>query len=125
MKLISKLGMASLSLVLLGSAFAAGCGGDDEEGLPTVDCSGTIPKFSEVALFSDSCSNCHGQDLAGTARNGAPVDINFDSYDSAKAHAEKAASEVYNGAMPPTGNEDFSEAQKQQLYLWSLCGTPQ
>ena len=124
MKLISKLGFASLSLVLLGSAFAAGCGGD-EETLPTVDCSGTVPKFAEVTLFQDSCSNCHGQDVAGPDRLGAPVDINFDSYDSAKAHAEKAASEVFSGAMPPTGGDDFPEAQKQQLYKWSLCGTPQ
>jgi uncharacterized membrane protein len=125
MKLFSKLGIVSLSLALFGSAFAAGCGGDDES-LPTVDCTtGDVPTFAQVNVFTNVCANCHGVDVAGEDRQGAPADINFDDFASAKAHAEKAASEVNGGDMPPGGSDEIAPADKEALYKWALCGTPQ
>ena len=107
---------------MAGAASVSACGSD--ESLPTVDCSGTIPTYAQVTLLSETCASCHASTLSGTERNGAPTNINFDTYAGAMAHAEKAVSEVYGGDMPP-GGEQLDEAKKQQLYLWGLCGTPQ
>lgn len=114
--------------LLLVAALTA-CGSDDEgeeESLPEVDCSGAIPTFDQVTAFSEACTNCHSTSLSGADRHGAPTDINWDDYDSAKANAEHGAEEVFEGEMPPEGSgETITDAQKEQLYLWALCGTPE
>lgn len=105
------------------------CGSDDEEEeeeLPEVDCSGAIPTFDEVTAFSEVCANCHSTSLSGDDRNGAPTTINWDDYDSAKANAEHGVEEVFEGEMPPEGSgETLTAEQKEQVYLWGLCGTPE
>jgi hypothetical protein len=127
MNLVSRklrLSLLALGLLTGGAALAAGCGGEDSS-LPTVDCKAqAIPTFANVKLLSDTCSGCHASTLTGADRSGAPATINFDKYDDAKAHAEGAVSEVYGGSMPPGGGE-LPADQKQELYLWALCGTPQ
>jgi len=122
-----QLSMRWVTCLVLAAALTA-CGSDDSEEaeLPEVDCSGTIPTFAQVDAFSDVCTNCHSTGLTGALRNDAPEDINFNDYASAKAHAEKAAEEVFEGAMPPAdSSEMLEEAQKEQLYLWALCGQPE
>jgi uncharacterized membrane protein len=117
------------ALLVAGASFAAAsCSSDDDEdALPTVDCAtATVPTFANVSAFSTVCTACHDSAKTGTSRENAPVDINFDMYTAAKAHAQKAVSEVFNGAMPPNNdNGTLTEAQKQDLYAWGLCGTPQ
>ena len=120
MKLFSKFILVSLSIGLL----SAGCGESGGD-LPDVDCgSVTVVPFTQVTLLSETCTGCHSSTLAGEARGGAPASINFDTYDSAKASAESAVAAVYNGSMPP-GGSDLPTDQKDQLYAWGLCGTPQ
>lgn len=117
-----------LTCILLVATLAACSSEDEEEGedLPEVDCAGAIPTFDQVTAFSEVCTNCHSTTLTGDARNDAPEDINWDDYASAKAHAEKGAEEVFEGEMPPEGsNETLTTAQKDDLYLWALCGTPE
>lgn len=108
----------------------AACGDDDddEEELPEVDCdAGTIPTYAEIKTTSFAkCTTCHASTLQGsTARMEAPVDVNFDTYGAAKTHAEHAAEEVNGGAMPPQGQPQPTEQEKQDLYRWALCGTPE
>ena len=117
-----RIALLSFGLLLGGSALAAGCGGDDN--LPVVDCSAQVPTFTEVSLLSQTCVGCHDSTLSGADRGGAPADINFDQFDSAKANAEAAVSAVYAGSMPP-GGANLPADMKQQLYSWGLCGTPQ
>jgi len=113
-------------ILLVGTLSACGSEDEEEEELPEVDCSLTVPTFDQVTAFSQVCTNCHSSTLTGDARNDAPEDINFDDYASAKAHAEKAAEEVFEGAMPPaSANEMLTADQEQDLYLWALCGTPE
>ena len=114
-------------IMLVGTLSACGSEDEEEEELPEVDCTATtIPTFDQVTAFSQVCTNCHSSTLTGDARNDAPEDINFDDYASAQAHAEKAAEEVFEGAMPPaTANEMLTADQEQDLYLWALCGTPE
>lgn len=104
-----------------------GCGGGSEEELPEVDCStGTVPKYSELkATVFAKCTVCHDSAKSGTARVEAPNDVNYDMYATAKAKAEKAAAEVDEGAMPPKPFPALSDADKQLLYKWALCGTPE
>lgn len=110
-------------------AFAmSACGSDDEEEdyLPEVDCEQTIPTYSQVTAFGDVCAECHSSMRTGEDRSDAPVDIDFDTYAGATAHAELAAHEVFEGAMPPSDSGlTLTEDQKNALYLWALCGTPQ
>jgi hypothetical protein len=101
---------------------AAGTGGDDG---PSADCeAGTIPSFADVAIFA-KCLGCHSTEVTGDARNEAPPDVNFDDYASAVGMAERAAQYVFHGIMPPvTTDITVTDPEKEQLYLWALCGTP-
>jgi hypothetical protein len=110
----------------------AGCGNsndaEEEELPPDIDCSTvqTVPKFTEVTAFQNVCTNCHVSTKTGSARNGAPADINFDQYASAFSHANQAAIEVNVGAMPPEGSGlSLTSAQKTVLFDWAMCGAPQ
>ena len=107
-------------LALVGVSQLWACG-SDEESLPEVDCSGTIPAYADVDAFK-KCTTCHSSKLEGKARNEAPEDVNFDTESAAKAHAEEAAHEVYEGAMPPAGSGlTLTESEKTDLYKWALC----
>ena len=108
---------------LLAATALGGCGDDGDEGdeLPDVDCSGTIPKYEDVAAL-DKCTTCHSSELSGDARKSAALDVNFDTKAAAEAKAEKAAEEVNEGAMPPSGSGvTLSAAEKEDLYKWALC----
>jgi uncharacterized membrane protein len=106
-------------------ALAQGCG-DGGDSLPQVDCSGTVPTYSQIKTTGlTKCTSCHASALKTTARADAPASINFDTFADAKAEAKGAASEVNGGAMPPAGYPKLSEEEKQALYKWALCGTPE
>ena len=119
--------MRWITCLALVAALAACSSEDEEEGedLPEVDCNGDVPTFGEVTAFSQVCANCHSTTKTGDARNGAPADINWDDYDSAKANAMHGVEEVSEGEMPPDGAGELTEAQKDDLYTWALCDTPQ
>jgi uncharacterized membrane protein len=108
--------------VMLGLiSLATACGDDEEGALPDVDCTGTKPAYDDVTAFK-KCTTCHSSKLSGAARNEAPTDINFDTEPAAEAHAEKAASEVNEGAMPPKDSGlTLTSDEKTTLYKWALC----
>src|ERR1700759_1739037 len=106
------------ALLFCVASFVA-CKSSDELDLPTVVCSadaGAIPTYSEVNALK-TCTTCHSSKLTGSARNDAPSDVNFDTYDAAKANAQQAASEVNTGDMPPPDSKlTISTADKDSLY---------
>lgn len=105
--------------VALAALGLAGCGQD----LPEVDCATpAVPSYAMVHAFSLSCTTCHASTLRGAARFGAPVGVDFDTYEAAVPHAEEAARRVFAGDMPRTGTLAAGDAQV--LYRWALCGTP-
>ena len=119
-------------LGLLACAGVCACGDDAgtiEGGPPEVDCpsdSEDVPRFDEVDAFSKVCTRCHDSSLSGSQRHNAPSKINFDDYDSAKAHAERAATEVYWGNMPPSGSGyTLTSEEIDELFAWAMCGTPE
>ena len=104
----------------------AGCGGGggNGTGVPDVDCSDPVPTFREVLAFPRTCNSCHSIQLFGEdARQGAPEGMDYDVYDRAIMYAEEAAITVNEGTMPLDGG--LSDEDKEDLYLWALCGTPQ
>jgi uncharacterized membrane protein len=117
------------SLLLLIAATA--CGSDDEGGpeLPEVDCENNpVPTYAEVEVFqqeTDLCTQCHYSELSGMQRNNAPSAINVNVYASASQYADMIVKAVYSGRMPPPEDYTITDAQKEQIYLWGLCGTPQ
>jgi uncharacterized membrane protein len=98
---------------------------DDEHGDgPNVDCAAvTTPKFSEMTAWT-KCTACHSSSLAAGSRAGAPPGIDFDTYAAAKANAQTAMDEVFHGDMPLPGSPALSEDEKNQIYNWASCDTP-
>lgn len=112
-----------VALFGIGVSFSAsGCGSD----LPDVDCNAQpVPTFGEVTALQ-KCTECHSSMRSGAARREAPGSVNFDTYEAAKGKAEEGAEEVYGGDMPPEGSGvSLTAEEKQQFYVWALCGTPQ
>lgn len=109
-------------LALVGAIhLSSGC----TSGASSVDCTQVhTPKYSEMTAWA-RCTTCHSSAVTGASRAGAPPDINFDKYDDAVADADRALSEVEEGAMPPAGNPGLSAAEKDQIIHWASCDTPQ
>jgi uncharacterized membrane protein len=105
-----------------------GCGSDDENHEheePDVDCSGTVPAYADVAAFN-KCTTCHAATNSSEERRGAPSAYNFDTYAGAQAEAEEIVHEVSEGKMPPSGSGiTLTAGEKEELYTWALCGTPE
>ncbi len=120
--LVRKLGPV---LTLSAAGLLVACAGNDEPTLPAIDCStATVQKYSELTIWP-ICTNCHASTKTGAARNMAPETVNFDSYNSAKASATRAAIRVNIGTMPPAGGTSTPSAeQKAALVNWAQCGTP-
>lgn len=117
----ARIGLAALMFALGLAAFGCGDDDDEDEDLPEVECSDGKPEYADVEAF-ETCTNCHSSKVEGDDRNGAPTDVNFDTESAAEKHAEKAAEEVYEGAMPPRDSGfKLTSAEKQTLYEWALC----
>jgi uncharacterized membrane protein len=118
----------SWTIVALWSAvcLVTACKSDSED-LPEVNCNeGTVPTYAEIKTAAlAKCTTCHSSQLTGSARVDAPADINFDTFAAAKADAKQAGIEVNEGAMPPAGSPAPSASEKDALYKWAQCGTPE
>jgi uncharacterized membrane protein len=81
----------------------------------------SAPAYAQVSAFA-KCAGCHSSTKAGAQRNGAPSSVNFDAEALADASANRAASVVMAGIMPPPGSSvKLTDAEKQQLYDYAMC----
>ena len=117
-----------LLATLLSPLALTGCdgGGDDggDDG-PNIDCNeSAAPGYSTMSAVWAKCTTCHATDKMGAARGGAPEGYNYDTPEAAKAEAEEAQEQVFNGVMPPAGQPQLTEAEKDMLYRWASCDTP-
>jgi mono/diheme cytochrome c family protein len=119
-------------LGVLACASAWACGDDAgtiEGGPPEVECpsdSEDVPTFDQVDAISQVCTDCHDSSLSGAQRRNAPSSLNFDDYDVAHVYAERMATEVYWGNMPPSGSDlTLTAEQIDELLLWAMCGAPE
>lgn len=118
--------LRTLSLALLFSApLLPACDSGDGSDGPNVDCAtAKVPKYTEMTAWA-KCVSCHSSTLTGTARSAAPMGINYDTYAGARANAQSAMSEVFEGSMPLAGSPTLSDAEKDQIYNWASCDTPE
>jgi uncharacterized membrane protein len=115
---------------MLRTLLACSAGGDDGHSADAaasepsaLECEGSVPAFQDVAAFA-VCTSCHSSENQGAAREGAPSSINFDRYADASRNADRAAGMVKAGLMPPSPLY-LTNAEKQELYLWARCDSPQ
>jgi uncharacterized membrane protein len=106
-----------------------GCGGggnEGSEGSEQIDCEQEmVPSFAEVRAF-DVCTNCHSSENEGLERNGAPPSLNFDVYEIAADTAPRMVNQVSMGHMPPPSSGfSLTPEEKDELFVWAECGTPE
>jgi mono/diheme cytochrome c family protein len=91
----------------------------------------TATHYTDVKaqLFSTNCMGCHSSTLTGGARNGAPTDVNWDTFAAAtgwrtnnKQVSKRGNVRVQAGTMPPGGG--LSAAQQQLMQKWIDSGWP-
>lgn len=123
--------LVSLGFVLL----SLGCDDDhnhdhDHQGIATQSvCPATAPPTYEsfgAAFMQSYCVQCHSSELTGAARNGAPLDHDFDTLEGVLAqleHIDEYAAAGPAGAnekMPPLGPAPTAE-ERLELGAWLAC----
>jgi len=94
--------------------------------VPEIDCENeTVPSFAQVRAFN-VCTNCHSSAKEGLERNGAPPSLNFDVYAIAADAAPRIVNQVSMGTMPPPPSGfTVTAEEKDELFVWAECGTPE
>jgi len=66
------------------------------------------------------CTGCHAEELRENQRNGAPADVNLDTFELVMQHADRIqVRSVDSTTMPPAAAP--SEAETQALGEWLRC----
>jgi uncharacterized membrane protein len=76
-------------------------------------------------LVAAKCEVCHGAAVKGADRHGAPVEINYDTYDLLKEQTvDPMASDLEGHTMPPLnlGATDLTSSERDLLLQWVYCG---
>lgn len=73
-------------------------------------------------ILDQNCIRCHSTGNTGAERNGAPPDVNFNTYELAVANSERANIRIQAGTMPPTGG--LETAERATFQQWINDGTP-
>ncbi len=83
---------------------------------------GTVTNFQDMTtqVFNPVCNNCHS--TTASSRSGAPSDVNFNTYEAAKAKADRGNDRAQLGTMPLTG--PLSSTQKATFQDWVWLDTP-
>jgi hypothetical protein len=84
------------------------------------------PNGIRANVFATDCLGCHTSHLTGSARNGAPADVNFDTYEATLPNAEHAiVAAVEQRSMPPsTSGPSLNEEQRTAMLAWQSAGFP-
>jgi mono/diheme cytochrome c family protein len=94
---------------------AAGCGDD----LGECPADSAAQQAQGLEVLETKCMNCHSSQVSGSARLGAPSDLNFDDTGTVKDEAGEMWGEADEGAMPPTG--ELSAEDKEALRVYLAC----
>lgn len=116
----NRLVMSGLLATLL---VVGGCSDKDDPVSPVEEeVGGSLPDTvtyltNMKSLFDSRCTSCHATTRSGSARNGAPAGVNFDTYTLARTNAVRGNTRVQAGTMPPTGSLPQSERARFQKWL--------
>jgi hypothetical protein len=131
--------LRELALVACISAALAACGGEDAPEPKTPAPPGAPKTLAERPCPTDSvltfedfggpflyswCTGCHSSDMPEGMRQSAPLDVDFDTLEDARAWADRiwARAGDHNVTMPPIGGPD--EEERGMLGEWLACGAP-
>lgn len=131
--------LSLLSSLLALALVGAGCGSTSDEhehehsggsgatcpttGAPTAQSFGN-------AFLANYCTSCHSVSVKGSARGGAPTDVNFDTLEDVRKWAtdmDTHAAAGPNGThteMPPAPLPAPTQAEREKLGQWLACGAP-
>ena len=114
--------IGSRSIALLG-LLALACGQD----LPADFCTDAPTFTNEIrpTIVEEKCIQCHSEGLQGAARNGAPAELNFDTFDSTEPYLAQFADAISSGREPPMGLDPplVTTAEERDLVSkWRMCG---
>ena len=91
---------SAVALLLL---FSAGCGDKINPAIKCPTATHPVTYTSDIHQFVQSyCISCHSAGVSN--RQGAPVSINFDTYDGVKDYGEQSRLDVLSGRMPVNSN---------------------
>lgn len=88
---------------------------------------GTVVDYNEInsKIFGTTCLNCHSTSRSGEARNDAPSNINFDTYELALANSVRANARIQLGTMPPfSGGGALDDSLQTAFQDWINLDTP-
>jgi len=126
-----------LALLLATACSPTGAGAADESQKWGQPSGAACPENSTLdyenfgrAFMTAYCVRCHSSSLAGSARNGAPSDHDFDTLDTIQSthlehiDADAAAGPLsINSTMPESGPKP-SDEDRFRLGEWLACGAP-
>jgi uncharacterized membrane protein len=89
------------------------------------DCPSEVTYATTAKPFVQKyCISCHSKSVSGTARDGAPVGINFDDEKGLRAHGTHVHEYTDNGRMPPTDDLSLpqpSAFERDAFVEWTVC----
>lgn len=106
------------AFVLLG----AGCGSKNDR---VCDVETPVTYAQVAQVFEPNCLHCHHSDLSGGNRDGAPDDVNFNTYALAKQNANRANTQLLLGNMPLDNPGSVPDEQACLIEAWMEQGFPQ
>jgi mono/diheme cytochrome c family protein len=103
-------------------ALVFGCDGDKNDPVFVSDADvGMVNFIADVQpIVQTNCLGCHSFSISGGDRNGAPVAINFDTYENVVSNADRANARIQSGTMPPGGG--IPETDRAILSEWVISG---
>lgn len=109
---------------LAGFAFLGGCGSkiDPNQIVPTGGGTEQVTYDTTKEIFELNCIFCHSTHKSGIFRNGAPPDVNLDTYEGVKAAISRANPRIQAGTMPPTGGIPLED--RALIQQWVEAGLP-
>jgi len=116
--------------VLAGIGLALGCsskpGETGADGAPS-ECQSVPWTWENTGepLMLTWCTSCHHSDLDEGERQGAPIDLNLETYADFERWADRVDARVWadSAPMPPAGGPTDEELQR--LAEWMDCGAPE
>ena len=112
-------------------AVAVDSDGGDGPGQPDADlsvCETSELSFANFAQgFMDSyCLGCHSSALGEGQRAGAPMQVNFDTYELVQAQADRIRFRAAeNQDMPPQSGAQPTNDERANIGEWINCGLPE
>lgn len=113
--------MRSLALAPLVLALACSSGIGSDVDCPPEGTELTYDNFGQ-AYFAQHCLSCHSAEVTGTAREGAPPTVDFDSLQQIRMRLQTIDRRRHD--MPPSGHPQPTGDEQRKLSEWLACGAP-